>query len=162
MRQSMWGSFLLPLWRSAGSSFGRGSHKVGINPSGMVRSGSRGDALGIPARGRAVPGWKHTCQEPSGHVPACPSRQRQGGTFQHCGSSGPPSLPASIPGTRHTWGGDRFSLPSGFAGSPRLLPHCGILQPAGTAAGKGCVSHKKIRNQGTVEPPPAHAGFTRR
>lgn len=152
----VWGSFLLLLWRSAGSSSGRGSiSKVGIKPSGMVHSGSRLDALSISARVSFHARMKThmpRAEQTRPSVPVPPAARGNIPALRLLGASLPSRQHSRH--TQHTWGGDRFSLPTSFARSPRLLPCCGILQPAGTAAGKGCVSHKKIGNQGRVESPP--------
>lgn len=154
----MWRSFLLPLWSSAGSSLGRGSiNKVGIKASGMVHSGSRRDAPGIPARmcfHARMETHMPRAEQARPSVPIPPAARGNIPALRLLGASLPSRQRSRH--TQHAWGGDRFSLPAGFAGSPRLLPHYGILQPAGTAAGKGCVSHQKIGNQGTVELPSSH------
>lgn len=161
---SVWGSFLLLLWRNAGSCSGRGSiNKVGIKPSGIVHSGSRLDALSISARvsfHARMETHMPRAKQARPSVPILPAARRNIPALWLLGASLPSHQHSRH--TQHTWGGDRFSLSTSFAGSPRLLPHCGILQPAGTAAGKRCVSHKKFGNQGTVKPPLAHTGFTRR
>lgn len=100
-------------------------NKVGMKPSGVVRSGSRRDAPGIPA------GMSFRARMES-HTPgagAGTSRRAHpaGGKGEHSSTAAPRGLPPFPPAfpahAAHVGTETGFSLPAGLAGSPRLLPH---------------------------------------